>query len=458
MPAVARSLFLLLVLLCFGPAAPARAGDAIALAADTPLQLDLPLDQDGVRYRDGSVVAVLPPQAGIATLTHADDVLRLGFTPARGYDGEVVIRYALRADGGTVTPASLTVDVAPRAAPGSGSDGEALAWAQTGYARRAATSQLANVNPRLTQLHQEHAPRARSSLGLYLDGKALPLPSQRAVEGLSDLLPGDLSLWSAGSLYVGTDSGVDFTSGGLSLGADYLVSPMFSAGLSLGYGRGDNAVGDDSAQQSDNAALTFYGSFRPWSSFYLDAALGYGWLRNDPSRLRREDDAYATARRRGSQAYGSLAFGYDYRMDRLRLNPYGRFDMTHSQLDDYREDGAQPGALAVGGQAVQTRSGTVGMYIDRPILLDTGRLTPSLRMEYQYWLRDTDDLTLRYADQPDGAVRRVEGAATTGSQKVYGLGLDWALPDDLSLGLRVDRIDGEEESSQRGTLNARKRF
>ncbi|WP_169307511.1 autotransporter outer membrane beta-barrel domain-containing protein [Chitiniphilus eburneus] len=443
------------------PAPAAHATDeALRLAADTPLTLDLPLRQGDTRYLGGSVVAVVPPQAGIATLTRSsvEDALRLSFTPARGHVGEVVIRYALQAEDGDITPASLTVDVAPRATPGSGSDAEALVNSQTGFARRAASAQLANVNPRLTQLHHDQAPRARSTLGLYLDGKALPLQSQRAVEGLSDTLPRGLSLWSAGSVYVGTDSGVDFNTGGLSLGADYLLTPSFSAGLSVGYGRGDNAVGADSEQQSDNTAVTLYGSYRPWSSFYLDGAVGYGWLRNDPTRLRREDDAQAAARRYGSQTYGSLAFGYDYRMDQLRINPYGRFDMTRSQLAAYAEDSSQAGALAVGEQAVQTRSGTVGMYLDRPILLETGRLTPSLRMEYQYWLRDTDDLELRYADQQDSAVRRVEGASAGSAQKVYGLGLDWALPDDLSLGLRVDRIDGETETSQRGTLNARKRF
>ncbi|UXY14496.1 autotransporter outer membrane beta-barrel domain-containing protein [Chitiniphilus purpureus] len=439
--------------------APVVAGDGpIAVLAGQPLQLAL-ANREGSPFVGGSVVAVEPAHAGLATLTakariDAPPVLLLAFAPAPGFAGPATVRYALRDRNDGVVLATLQLQVVPRPAPGTASDMPALLSAQAGFARRSAGAQIGNLLPRLAQLREaDH--QARSRLGLYLDGQQLPWQDQRAVEGIAQYLPRDLSLWSAGTLNVGTERGVAFNTSGLSVGADYPFTPYLSGGIGLGYGHGDSLIGWGSAQQARNVTLTAYSSFRPWPAFYLDSLIGYGRVYFDADRQPLE--ARYRARRQANQVYGALAFGYDYRLDGLRLNPYGRFELIRARLYDYQEAAELAGALHAAEQGLSSRSGTLGMYMDHPFSLDTGRLTPHVRLEYQYWLRDNDPARLRYLDTP-GTDYRIDPANAGSEQMIYGVGLDWALPDDLSLGVRYDHTEGEEQRSERGMLNARKRF
>ncbi|HSC79356.1 MAG TPA: autotransporter outer membrane beta-barrel domain-containing protein [Chitinolyticbacter sp.] len=447
---------------------PPRYVRALSLSADGATSVALP-GGDIAPFVDATLVSVQPAEAGMAVLSASQpeqvaDTLAppqrrfaLAFTATRGFAGAALVTCAMRDAAGVVSLVEIEIEIDPRRDPALESDAPALIGAQSRLAQRFAATQLGNIGPRLPRLHDPETTRNSGTMKLRLNGRTVPLREQRALEGLADKLPG-MTLWSAGTLYVDAqDEGVDISTGGLTVGSDYLINRFFTAGIGLGYGYGTNEAGWGSAERARSTSATIYGSLRPWPSFYLDAMLGYGNLRFDPRRLRDEDGAMAQSARPGGQTYGSLSVGYDYHLDGLRVSPYGRLELVHTQLYRYSEDAEAIGALDMAAQDLDKRSGSMGVYIDNPVSLGYGAITPFLTLEYQYWRQQRDDALLRYADLANSPTYRISYEPERGTQTSYSVGFDWWLPTDLALGLRYDDIAGDEQSG-RGTLTARKRF
>ncbi|WP_148715411.1 autotransporter outer membrane beta-barrel domain-containing protein [Chitinolyticbacter meiyuanensis] len=441
---------------------------ALSLSADSTTSVLLPRGSAEAPFVDATIVDVQPAEAGMATLSarQPDQAVNaapqprhfaLAFAATRGFAGVAVVTCAMRDAAGAVSMVELEIDVDTRRDPALDSDAPALISAQSRLAQRFASTQLGNVGPRLPRLHRPETTRNTGQLKLRVNGSTVPLREQRALEGLADQLPG-ATLWSTGTLYVDTqDNRVDVSTGGLTVGSDYLINRFLTAGIGLGYGYGSNEVGFGSTERAQYASATLYGSLRPWQSLYLDAILGYGDMRFDPRRLRDEDGELAQSQRQGGQAFGSLAIGYDYHLDGLRISPYGRLELVRTQLDRYSEGAEAIGALDIAEQDLDKRSGSMGVYIDGPLSWGMGTLTPFFTMEYQYWRQQRDDALLRYADLANSPTYRIAYDPNRGTQTSYGLGFDWALPADMAFGLRYDYIAGDEQSG-RGTLTARKRF
>ncbi|WP_287496550.1 autotransporter domain-containing protein [Pandoraea sp. CB10b_02] len=413
---------------------------------------------------------------------------RLRFAPAAAFAGTAVLTYTLSNANATSAPATARVTVAARRDPSADPDVTGLIGAQVETARRFATTQIGNYNSRLEALHGTgrapssnglnvvlpNARRGRdaspcddvagiSARDACLRGNVSPtalagangagLGGLQGLQGLRDAsvgasgigagdsgapnLPGPranedrrFAFWTAGTVDFGfantaaQRSGFRFTTGGVTMGADYRFSDQFSLGAGVGYGHDSTDVGSSGTRSTgDSYSGALYASFRPTRALFIDAVAGFGTLSFDSRRWVIDANDYATGKRHGQQFFGSLSAGYEYRSDAWLFSPYGRLTASRSTLDQYSETGAGLNALTYFKQNVNTLSGTLGVRAGFAKATRIGTLAPYLRVELQHDFNGQSLAGLAYADlASSGPVYFVPGSPYGSERVQIGVG------------------------------------
>ncbi|SOY42639.1 putative Ig domain-containing protein [Cupriavidus taiwanensis] len=238
-----------------------------------------------------------------------------------------------------------------------------------------------------------------------------------------------LAFWTAGTVDFGfanagtQRSGLRFTTGGVTAGADYRFSDQLTLGIGFGYGRDSTDVGSAGTRSTaDSFSAALYGSYRPQPSLFIDGVAGYGSLSFDSRRWVGDESAFAYGKRDGHQVFASLSAGYEYRSQAWLVSPYGRLSVSDSTLDPFTETGAGFSALKYFGQTVTTVSGTLGLRTEYATSTRWGLFLPFARLEYQHDFSGQGAAGLAYADLAG------TGPAYTVSNAPYGR-------DRLQLGL-----------------------
>ncbi|MFJ2993461.1 autotransporter domain-containing protein [Pandoraea sp. NPDC087047] len=417
----------------------------------------------------------------------------LRFVPAAAFAGAAVIAYTLSNASATSAPGTARVTVAPRKDPTTDPDVTGLIGAQVEAARRFATTQVSNYNQRLEALHGTG--RAPSSNGLNVvlpsadRGNRRDLSRCQDVVGITDrdaCLRGEVSptalsnakrldvrdktaggtggvdgpdlpgagagddkrfaYWTAGSVDFGfantaaQRAGFTFTTGGVTMGADYRFSDQFSLGAGVGYGHDSTDVGSSGTRSTgDSYSGALYASFRPIPTLFVDAVAGFGTLSFDSRRWVVDASDFASGTRRGQQFFASLSAGYEYRSDDWLFSPYGRLTASRSTLDQYSESGAGLNALTYFKQNVNTLSGTLGVRAGFAKATRIGTFSPYIRVELQHDFNAQSLAGLAYADlasggpayfvpgSPYGSDRVQVGAGTKLRTGVLVFGLDYSV-------------------------------
>ncbi|APD13266.1 hypothetical protein RO07_08625 [Pandoraea pulmonicola] len=440
----------------------------------------------GGPFTAANIVSVSPANAGTVTLiaTPASagatgNRYSLRFASAAAFAGTAIVTYTLSNANATSAPATARVTVAPRKDPSTDPDVSGLIGAQVEAARRFATTQIGNYNSRLEALHGTG--RAPSSNGLNvilpnaqrkrdasrcddvvgiserdacLRGDASPtaLSKARSLDvrdksvGTSGIGTGDgsapnlpgvgtnedrrFAFWTAGTVDFGfantsaQRSGFRFTTGGVTLGADYRFSDQFSLGAGVGYGHDSTDIGSSGTRSTgDSYSGALYASFRPTPTLFVDAVAGFGTLSFDSRRWVIDANDYATGKRNGQQFFGSLSAGYEYRSDDWLFSPYGRLSASRSTLDQYSESGAGLNALTYFKQNVNTLSGALGVRAGFAKATPIGTFSPYIRVELQHDFNGQSLAGLAYADlASSGPVYFVPGSPYGSDRVQIGVG------------------------------------
>lgn len=204
----------------------------------------------------------------------------------------------------------------------------------------------------------------------------------------------------------GEERGYRFTTGGLTLGADYRLTDQLILGLAFGYD-GTSAVfsQDSGAMDTDSYHGSFYGSYYLPADFYVD------WIGNftrhdyDMKRNIRYTGFSSRARSNpeGNQYGFAVSFGKDFAISEWNLNPYLRMEYAKLQIDAYQEKGGGGLGLAFGSQDDHSLTTDLGAQIGRSFSLPWAVLTPSIRFEWEHQYQNgSRDLRVRFADAAAG--------------------------------------------------------
>ncbi|WP_274423239.1 autotransporter domain-containing protein [Chelativorans sp. YIM 93263] len=427
----------------------------LEVMAGTSGAVDLTDGATGGPFTAAVIVAHPAAEAGKASIDRKRDSYELNFQASATFSGTSILQYTLSNADGTSDPATVTVNVIARPDPSQDQEVIGILRAQAETAKRFAVTQTGNFNRRLEQLHNEGDRRSNSlnlNIGMQDDSlrtaygqeiEADPaLEAFRSMQGApkvdaashaADRLPSSLAFWTGGYVnFSEADSGgldLDSTMAGVSGGIDYRFSRKFVAGLGFGYGRDKTEVGDNGTESKAYAwSVAAYGSYKPMPSIFIDGLIGYGFMDFDSRRYVTETGDIVTGSRDGTQVFGSVSAGYEYRQDHWLISPYGGLEASRSKLDGFSEIGGGIWGLTYGDQTLDTLYGTLGLRFEHAIPRAWGVLTPRGRIEYTHDFEGSSRASLSYTD--------------VGSLP-YAIEFDPLSRDRLTIGLGFDALIGE---------------
>jgi uncharacterized repeat protein (TIGR01451 family) len=449
------------------------------ILAGTSKAVDLTSGATGGPFTGATIVSVTPSTVGTPTITQSGSSFILTFTPPATFIGTAVVTFTLSNSVATSAPATVTFIVANRPDPTKDPDVLGLINTQVATAERFANAQMMNFNQRMETLHEDGAGQDGMSIGFaqteprspnqYVADAYGDLPGSNAyAEGrrpgsaskaISDQLYGradgsrrrgdggpngpsgprhDFSIWSSGYINFGGSnqsvpgSPFDFTTSGVTFGADYRINRLLTVGLGIGYGRDRTSIGFNGTEsRAETYNVSLYESYRPYKGVFIDGILGFGTLKYDSQRFVVNNLDFAKGNRSGSEWFGSVTIGYEYRNHGILLSPYGRLKAIALTLDPFTETGDPTGSLTFSQQSVETITGVLGLRGRYDILMAWGVVSPRFRVEYNHAFQSGGVAALNYADWIGGPTYFVQTQETTSDFATIGLGTDVKLTNEI---------------------------
>ena len=275
----------------------------------------------------------------------------------------------------------------------------------------AAGRQLQNVRSRLTTLRA-----TRGRRGIDVSGATLNVQGSTVSVGLLGGAAGDdenglleNSRWgffANGDYTFGDenrenasnalkkDRNFDFSSTGLTFGADYrFPGDKKYAGVALGY---KDFTSDFTSQKGGTDVkgynLSVYGTYLLSDQAYLDATIGYGKNNIDSRRPAYKDvksgkTIFAIGKPDAKELTFSVGGGYELYKGEWSLTPYGRMDYIKSTIDAYKETSdksAQPSLFSFGKQSIKALTSTLGIKTSRSLSTSKGVFVPYASLEWKH--------------------------------------------------------------------------
>lgn len=259
------------------------------------------------------------------------------------------------------------------------------------------------------------------------------------------------NFWIAGTANFGLRqansqrSSLDFSTSGISLGADQRLNDQLLLGVGAGFARDKTEIGNDgSNSRATGYSGVVYASFQPTPQTFIDSLIGAGSLDFKTKRYVSMMDQFASGKRSGVQIFGSIAAGYEYRNNGILLSPYGRFDFSSNKLRESSENGAGQYALTYFSQTATSLQGVAGVRAESSHDTSFGTATPRLRLEYRREFKGVSDGSVGYADLAGGALDSQRYGFSTGpvarNALAFGLGADFIRREGLKIGLDYELL------------------
>jgi uncharacterized protein YhjY with autotransporter beta-barrel domain len=467
------------------PVAPALTAKTIA---GVTVQVDLTTAARGGPFTAANVVSITPADAGTATVGSSNGGYTLAFTPAATFGGVAKVTYTLSNAFATSEPGTVDITVELRRDPSKDPEVTGVLDAQAEATHRMAMGQINNFQRRLESLHnggsrggfsngitmssasslrrQPLAIDGRQGMGSAGDPFLMPTDGAMTNPSVSgNAAPGGVSFWAGGAVNFGklqpgaSDNGIDFTTSGLSLGADKQVSQALTLGVGAGYGHDVSDVGQHGSRSAvDSYNVAVYGSYQPGESIYVDALAGYQWLQFDARRFVTDNGNTVHGSRDGKQWFASLSVGYQHQAKDMMLTPYGRLDVARAALDGYTETGDAVFALRYEGQTVKTSTANLGLLAQWSVKREYGMWTPQLRAEFGHDMQGASVATMRYADLLTGPLYQATLSRQSRNHTIVGAGFTlqtykgWSLRAEYQA--QIDNTSRDNQSIQLGVQKA----
>jgi outer membrane autotransporter protein len=365
---------------------------------------------------DEAMQAIANTQPQSATAAVISEVCPQGIVePRLQQDCDTVIAAALEPDGSTVQQ-EASVSLAQVTSD--------QASAPVNASQTSIQAQGRNIASRITALRMGATGFSSNRLTVNLNGESVPasalaqelwgklLAANGGAAGSDQALElGRLGVFINGSISLGdkdrTDNveGFDFTTKGITIGADYRFTDRLVAGLAAGYVTTDTDLDSNGGDlDTDGYSLSLYGTFYRDEGLYLDGILTYG--RNDYDQRRRiiynidEVSVNQTAKSSfdGHQWSAALGGGYSFNRGALNFGPTLRLEYVKADVDGYQERMSDPEAdgggwaARIGDQEAKSFTSQLGGEVSYAMSQSWGVLIPQAHFEWVHEFKDGDEV------------------------------------------------------------------
>lgn len=459
-------------------------------AGGQPAMVSLTTGAQGGPFVAGAVLAISPASAGRAEVLsgeaaqaalnglaaqsgrasapaaaeEGDFYLRFHADPK--FNGTAVIQYVLTNSGGARVQGVLNVQVRNLPDPSRDPSVRAIVAAQTQAATRFGSAQVSNVNRRLEALHDQQAGKGGVSVSasggdvMRAEGEPgfNPIRERERVARIPQRLGEEASaeatrpapidtgkVWASGAIQFGRSKGreggqrFDFTTSGLSVGADTQLGSKVLVGAGGGFGREVSDLASDLGQvEARSVSLFAYGSVRPSENLFIDAVVGGSKMDFKNTRTVQATGGEVRGDRSGDQLFGSLSASWNYATPVVRLSPYARFQYVRSTLAAYTEKGDATYGLTFSKLKVDEMNVSAGLRAEYAHRISRGVLLPRVRAELTQILSQTGTSRVSYTGLGDGPTFGIDGTPTGMTSVLGGLGLVWRGDNGWDLSIDVE--------------------
>ncbi len=347
--------------------------------------------------------------------------------------------------------------------------------AQGGAAIEASTKQSNNVTARMSNLRS--GIKGVSTLGLTLHYQGLILPgtifnpltalNATNEQGTSTPLYSRLGFFINGDISLGDkdassdELAFDFTTKGLTAGADYRLDDQLIIGGAIGYVRNDTNFKDSRGSMSiDGHTLSLYSTYYHSEALYLDAIASVGWNSfNNSRKMSFESFSGKASGDTGGIKYSlSVGGGYDYYKNELSFGPYGRINYVNTDIDGYSESSAVGLALSFDDQNVTSLSTQIGGQLSYALSTSHGVFLPHLSFEWTHEFRNNSrNISASFVNDPTGT--KFELSSDDPDRDYFNLttGVTATLGNGKSAYIQYETLLGKDDLTQH-TLSAGGRF
>jgi outer membrane autotransporter protein len=313
----------------------------------------------------------------------------------------------------------------------------------------ASNLQVMNINSRLIAVRAGATGFVLSGLNIRIEDQTLPgyvinaLVKGQTKGGAAGDVPGIAGRWGGfinGNISFGdkddsdNETGFEFDSQGITIGADYRLSSQAVIGGAMGITRNKSEFnGNAGKMDMDGAHLTAYGTYYQNERFYLDGLIKIGSNNYDTRRrVSRTGDLLQQAMgdTDGQEYSLSLSGGYKNNYGALSYGPYGRLSYTQAEIDAYTESASDPtvkgsgSVLSISDQDVDSLTAVVGGQLSYAISKPSGVYLPQARFEWEHQFSDDSrTLSAQFVHDPNSSVF---GISTDNPDRDYfnlGLGM-----------------------------------
>jgi outer membrane autotransporter protein len=213
------------------------------------------------------------------------------------------------------------------------------------------------------------------------------------------------------------ESGLDFSTYGLTLGVDYRVTNQFILGSAFGIIDTEAELSNDAGDlDTQGYSLSLYGTYYSAQDYFIDFSATYG--NNDFDQKRHiayqldgitEVDQELTANYKGDMVSLFIGSGYDFSRYAWSFGPRLDLEYIRSNVDEFTEESADPSANGSGwATRVETIDQTwltlnLGGRVSYAHSADWGMLTPYVRLDWLHEFKDdSQTITAYFVDDPAG--------------------------------------------------------
>ena len=222
--------------------------------------------------------------------------------------------------------------------------------------------------------------------------------------------------------------GYDLSTGGVTFGVDYRVSPNFAIGVMGGYAHTNGDLADGGSLDVDGGKIGLYATAFG-GGFYVNAAATGGLNDYDTSRTALLGTASGDTE--GREFTGLVAAGYDWKTGNLTVGPIASFQYTYVEFDGFTEHGSLV-PLTFDDQSADSSRTALGAKASYDWHMGHVLVKPEIRAAWQHEFGDRDySLVSRFANGAGNSFT-VSGPAIGRDSLLVGAGAAVVFSDRVS--------------------------
>ncbi|MDE3120150.1 MAG: autotransporter outer membrane beta-barrel domain-containing protein, partial [Paracoccaceae bacterium] len=275
----------------------------------------------------------------------------------------------------------------------------------------------------------------------------------------ANLFGPNVAIWTGGSLSFNQSGGLKIDASGLSAGIDLRGAPGTIYGLGIGYGTGKSTISGTGSVHGTAYSGALYGTFRIAQNGFIDVLAGGSRLQFDSARPVTGSSDVAYGHRGGSQLFGQLKAGLQYRNPRWLWSPYARLTVISGQLDAFSEtSGIAGNALSFGRERYGSTQVDLGLRAAYTHKTDFGIVSPNVRVEYHRLIQRSATASVSYTDLTNGPEYPLTLPQAGSNQMMLGLGVNVRVNGGMTADVSYDTSFGSGARSATVRANLAFRF